>query len=43
MSTQNEQTLVATISGVLYLARQGLVLYGWHKKEEDEIGGIDHR
>ena len=43
MSTQSEPALVATISGVLYLARHGLDLYGWHKQEEDETGGIDHR
>ena len=44
MSTRNEPAFLATIGGVLYFARQGLALYGRHKKEEDdETGGIDHR
>ena len=32
---------MAIISSVCYLARQGLALCGWYKKEEDETGEID--
>lgn len=35
---------MAIISSVRYLARQGLVLHGWHKKTEkceDDLGEID--